>query len=62
MAAAQILYEGVPGYHYLCCPIGPQSAHGSQPALELTMIGFYPVVRVLLDVVPHRRHQFLTAG
>ncbi|AGZ40712.1 hypothetical protein AFR_12130 [Actinoplanes friuliensis DSM 7358] len=52
VAAAQVLYGGVTGDHHLCCPIGPQAALGSQPAFELTLIGFYPVVRVLLDVVP----------
>jgi hypothetical protein len=58
VAAAQILHEGVAGDHYLRCPIGSQSAHRSQSALELTVIGFYPVVRLLLDVMPRRQHQF----
>jgi hypothetical protein len=32
-------------------PIGLESAHRSQSALKLIVIGFYPVVRALLDVV-----------
>jgi hypothetical protein len=58
VAAAQILHEGVPGDHHLPCVIGSRSAHGFELALELAVIGFYRIVRVLLDVVPRRRHQF----
>jgi len=39
VAAAQILHEGMPGDHDLRCPIRLQSAHPSQPALELPVIG-----------------------
>lgn len=44
VAAAHVLQKGVAGDHYLRCPIGLQSAHRSQPALELAVIGLYPVV------------------
>jgi hypothetical protein len=38
VAAAQVLQEGVAGDHDLRCPVGLESAHTSQPALELTLI------------------------
>jgi hypothetical protein len=62
VAAAQILHKGVPGDHHLRRPICLQAAHGSQPAHELTVIRFYAIVRVLLDVVPRRWHQFSKHG
>src|SRR4051812_32018288 len=46
VAGAQILDEGMAGDHRLRCLI--KSAHGSQPALELTVIGFYRIVCLLL--------------
>ena len=36
-----------------------QSAHRSQSALELSLIGLDRIVLVLLDVVPRRRQQLL---
>ena len=59
VAAAQILDEGVPGDHHLCGAIRLESPHRSQPALELTVIGFYRIVGVLLDVVPRGRDQLV---
>ena len=59
VAATQILDEGVAGDHDLGCPISLEAAHRSHPALELTVIGFYGVVGVLLDVVPRRGDQFV---
>jgi len=61
VAAAQILEEGVPGDHHVRGPIGWQAAPWSQPALELTVMGFYRVVGVLLEVVPRRRRQSSSA-
>jgi hypothetical protein len=59
VAASQILDERMPGDHHLRSPIGLESAHGSQPSLELTVIGLDRVVRVLLDVMPGRRQEFV---
>ena len=49
MAAWQILHEGVPGDDHLGCPIGLESAHRSQSAHELAVIGFDRIVLVLLE-------------
>jgi hypothetical protein len=49
----------VAGDQHWRCPIRLKSAHRSQPALELIVIGFYRIVRVLLDVVQRRGNQFL---
>jgi hypothetical protein len=62
VAAAQILNEGLPGDHDLCCSIRLQAAHLSQPALELPVIGLDRVVGVLLDVVPRRGNQLVEHG
>jgi hypothetical protein len=45
----------MPGDDHLGCPIGLESAHRSQSALELAMISFDRIVLILLDVVPRRR-------
>ena len=62
MAAAQILHQGVAGDHHLRGPISLMSPHRSQPAFELTVIGFYRIIRVLLDVMPRRRQQLIDHG
>lgn len=62
VSAAKVLDEGVPGDHDLRGPISLQSAHRSEPALELTVVGFDRVVRVLLDVVPRRAQQLIEYG
>jgi hypothetical protein len=59
VAASQILDERMPGDRHLRSPIGLESAHGSQPSLELTVIGLDRVVRVLLDVTPRHRQEFV---
>jgi len=43
----------------LRCPISLKSTRRSQPAFELTVVGFYRIVGVLPDVVPRRRSQLL---
>ncbi len=58
VAAAQVLHEGVPGDDHLRCSI-LQSAHRSEPALELAVIGLDRVVRVLIDMMPCGRSQFV---
>jgi hypothetical protein len=62
VAASQILHEGVPGDDHLGCPIGLEFTHRPQSAHELTVIGFDPIVRVLLDVVPGRGQQLVEHG
>jgi hypothetical protein len=42
----------VAGDHNVRGHIRVQAAHRSQPAVELTVISFYPVVRIPLDVLP----------
>ena len=61
VAAALILDEGMAGDHHLRALISLKPSHWSRPALELTVIGLYWIVRVLLDVVPRRGYQVLLA-
>ena len=39
LATAEVLHEGVPGDDYLCGPVRSQSSRGSEPVLELAVIG-----------------------
>jgi hypothetical protein len=54
VATPQTLHEGVLGDDHPSRPIGLESAHRSQSALELAVIGLDRIVLVLLDAVPGR--------
>jgi hypothetical protein len=62
VASAEVLQEGVPGDHDLCCSIGLESTHRSQPALELAVIGLDRIIRILLDVMPRRGQHLIENG
>jgi hypothetical protein len=51
MATADVLYERVTADDYAGGPIVFEAAHRPQPRCAPTMVGFDPVVRVLLGVV-----------
>jgi hypothetical protein len=46
----------MPGDDRLGASIGLEPAHRSEPVLEVAVVGLDRVVRVLLDVMPRRRH------
>jgi hypothetical protein len=59
VAATRVPHERQPGDDDCSGAIRAQAAHRSQPLFEATVVGFDPVVRVLLDVVPRRQHQLV---
>jgi hypothetical protein len=38
MSAVQVLHEGVPGDDHLCCLVGQEAAHRSQPVFESAVL------------------------
>jgi hypothetical protein len=59
VATAQILRECESGDDDRGGAVGTQSSHGSQPVFEPAVVGLDPVVGVLLDVMPRRRHHLV---
>jgi hypothetical protein len=59
MAATDVLNERVPGADYSCAAELFEAAHRSQSGLQPCVIGFDPVVRVLLGDVAGGGHQLI---
>ena len=59
VAAAQVLDEGVPRTDHLCGPEPFQAAHGSQPGLQFSVIGFDHIIRILLEDMQGGRQQLI---
>jgi hypothetical protein len=43
-------------------PIGSESAHGSEPVFELTVVGLDRIVRVSFELMRRRGHQLREDG
>jgi hypothetical protein len=59
VAAPKVLHECVSGADHSGRAEPFEPTHWSQPGLELTMIGFDRIVRILLHKVTRRRHQLI---
>jgi hypothetical protein len=59
VAAPEVLHERVAGDDDGGCSVGAQPAHRPQPALELGMIGYDPVVLEAFDMMPRGRDQLV---
>src|SRR4051812_9080298 len=59
VAAAQVLHECVPGRDGACGGQSFESAHRPQPRLEPAMIGFHPIVLVLLGHMASGRDELV---
>jgi hypothetical protein len=57
--AADVLHERVTAHDHPCCVVAFEPAHRSEPGFEPTVVGFDPIVRVLLSVVKRARDQLL---
>ena len=62
VAAAQVLYERVAPGHDRRGPVGPESAHGSEPRLESAVIALDAIVGVLVGVVERVGDQLFDGG
>jgi hypothetical protein len=62
VAASKVLHARVPGDDHGGGSVGAQAARRSQPVFELAVIGFYPVVGVLPDVVLRGRDELVEHG
>jgi hypothetical protein len=52
VTAADVLDKGMPGDDSPGADVGLEAAHRSQSSFQLGMVGFDPVVGVVLDVMP----------
>jgi hypothetical protein len=59
MTAADFLHERVPSDHDHGSTVGIESTHGAESALELTVVGFDPVVPIPLGAMPCLRSEFV---
>jgi hypothetical protein len=59
VAAAQILNECVPGDYHSGAEVGLEPAHRPKAPFQLAVIGFEPVVGVLLGAIPGRGRQLV---
>ena len=59
VASADVLHERVTAHDHAGAVITFESAHRSQSCLQAAMVGFDPIVRILLSVVTRSGDQFL---
>ena len=59
MAAADVLDERVPGADYPCAAELFEAAHRSQSGLQPSVIGFNPIVRILLGDMTGHGHKLI---
>jgi hypothetical protein len=52
VAASYVLHKGEDGDDYLRGAVGAQPSYRSEPVFESAVVGHYPVVGILLGVVP----------
>src|SRR5450755_271647 len=57
VTASHILHERVPAHDHACSLVAFEPAHWSEPRFESAMVGFDPIVRILLGVVERVRHE-----
>jgi hypothetical protein len=59
MTASDVLHERMPADDHACSPVAFESAHWAEPRFEPSVVGFDPIVRILLGVVERVRHELL---
>lgn len=59
VAAAMVLHECERGDDHSSPAVGSWHSHGSQSVFGWAVVGLYPVVLILLDMVPGRWHQLV---
>ena len=59
VAAANVLHERVTEDDHPCRVVTFQSAHRPEPCLQAAVVGFDPIVRILLSVMKRGGHEFV---
>ena len=59
VAAPNVLHERVTSRDYTCCVVALEASHRAEPRLESSVVGYDPIVRVLVGVVERGRHQLI---